>query len=222
VQDADFPAEPIHNAGYHVAYRGQKAHSGVAIISRLVADNVSWGLEDDEEEDDHRLIRADFPGISVVNTYVPQGRAVDSEHFQYKLRWFERLLRYFEGHFDSSHPVLWTGDFNVATEEIDVHDPKRLAKHVDFHPDARAALETLRDWGFVDLFRQHHPGEPEQYTYWDYRVRGAIDRGVGWRIDHLWATAPLAAKSVSSWIDTEARRLEKPSDHTFLLAEFDM
>jgi exodeoxyribonuclease-3 len=222
VQDVDFPSDPIQQAGYHVALRGQKAHSGVAIISRVAPDSVSYGLEDDEEEDDHRLIRADFAGLSVVNTYVPQGRSVDSEHFRYKLRWFERLLEYFERHFDTGHPLLWTGDFNVAPEEIDVHDPKRLAKHVDFHPDARSALETLRDWGFVDLFRQHHPDKPQQYTYWDFRVSGAIDRGVGWRIDHLWATPPLAAKSTSSWIDTDARRLEKPSDHTFLLAEFDM
>ena len=112
------------------------------------------------------------------------------------------------------------GDFNVAPEPIDVHNPKRLKNHVDFHPEARAALERVREWGFVDVFRLHHPQEAEQYTFWDYRVPNAVERKIGWRVDHIWATEPLARKSTRAWIDVEARRAERPSDHTFLVAEF--
>jgi exodeoxyribonuclease-3 len=114
------------------------------------------------------------------------------------------------------------GDLNVAREPIDVHDPVRLREHVDFHPQARAALERVREWGFVDVFRQHHPHEPGQYTFWDYRVPGAMERGLGWRVDQIFATMSLARLSTGAWIDVEARRVARPSDHTFLVAEFSL
>jgi len=220
VQDEDFPAAPFQEAGYHVVFRGQKAHAGVAIASRDEPQEVAFGLDDGGEPDEPRLVRATIGGVPVVNTYVPQGRSPDSEHFQYKLAWLGRLRDFFERHYDSQQPLVWTGDFNVAPAPIDVHDPKRLEKHVDFHPEARAALERVREWGFVDVFRLHHPDEPGQYTFWDYRVRGSVDRGLGWRVDHIWATEPLARRSTGAWIDVEARRAERPSDHTFLVAEF--
>lgn len=222
VQDADFPFQPIQEAGYTVVFRGQKAHGGVALISRIEPRDVAFGIDDGEEPDEARLIRARIGEIAVVNTYVPQGRAPDSEQFRYKLAWLGRLRRFFERHYSPHEPVLWMGDFNVATEPIDVYDPVGLREHVDFHPEARAALERVREWGFVDVFRLHHPGEPGHYTYWDYRARDPIERGIGWRVDHIWATEPLARRSVNAWIDVEARRAEHPSDHTFLVAEFSM
>ena len=221
-QDKDFPLQPFLDAGYHVAFRGQKAHAGVAIISRTEPQEVAFGLDDGGEPDEARLIRAIIRGIPIVNTYVPQGRDAESAHFQYKLEWLARIRTFFARHCDPGVPVLWMGDLNVATEPIDVYDPKRLAGHVDFHPDAQAALERVREWGFVDVFRRHHPGEEGQYTYWDYRARDPIERGMGWRVDHIWATEPLARTSTASWIDVEARRAERPSDHTFLVAEFDV
>jgi exodeoxyribonuclease-3 len=217
VQDRDFPAEPIGNAGYHVVFRGQKAYAGVAIISREEPQEVAFGLDG---EDEARLIRAVIGGIPVVNTYVPQGRSPDSPHFQYKLEWLARLRALIERDYSPDEPLLWMGDFNVAPEPIDVHDPQRLKNHVDFHPQARAALEQVREWGFVDVFRRHHPDEPDQYSYWDYRARNPVERGIGWRVDHVWATEPLARKSTRAWIDVEARLAERPSDHTFLVAEF--
>ena len=220
VQDEDFPAEPFRGAGYHVVFRGQKAYGGVAIVSREEPQEVAFGLDDGENADEARLIRAVIGGIPVVNTYVPQGRSPDSEHFQYKLEWLARLRAFFERHYSPQEPLLWVGDFNVAPEPIDVHDPKGLKDNVDFHPEARAALERVREWGFVDVFRRHHPDEPEQYTFWDYRVRNALERGLGWRVDHIWATEPLARKSTGAWIEVEARKVERPSDHTFLVAEF--
>jgi exodeoxyribonuclease-3 len=220
VQDQDFPAEQFREAGYHVVFRGQKAYAGVAIISREEPQEVAFGFDDGGEPDEARLIRAVIRDIPVVNTYVPQGRSPDSEHFQYKLEWLARLRAFFEQHYSAEKPLLWMGDFNVAPAPIDVHDPKRLKNHADFHPEARAALERVRQWGFVDVFRRHHPDEPKQYTFWDYRVRNALERGLGWRVDHIWATEPLARQSTGAWIDVEARRAERPSDHTFLVAEF--
>jgi exodeoxyribonuclease-3 len=220
VQDADFPVEAFQGIGYHLAFRGQKAHAGVAIVSKEEPQDVVFGLDDDGEPDEARLARATMGGLTVINTYVPQGRTTDSPHFQYKLDWFRRLRAFFDRHFAPQDSILWVGDFNVAPEPIDVYDPKRLAKHVDFHPDARAALDEVRAWGFVDVFRLHHPEEPDQYTFWDYRVPNSLERGMGWRVDHIWATKPLADKSTSASIDVEARKAEKPSDHTLLTAEF--
>lgn len=220
VQDQAFPVGFFRERGYHVLFRGQKAHAGVALASRVEPRDVAYGLDDGGPRDEARLVRATVAGIPIVNTYVPQGQSTDSPLFRYKLEWLERLRDYFVRHFSPQAPLLWCGDFNVAPEEIDVHDPPRLVNHVDFHPQARAALARVREWGFVDVFRLHHPGERHQYTFWDYRVAGALDRNVGWRVDHIWATPPLAERSVRSWIDREARRAEKPSDHTFLVAEF--
>jgi exodeoxyribonuclease-3 len=220
VQDEDFPAGPIREAGYHVVFRGQKARAGVAIISRNEPQAVAYGIDDGEEPDEARLIRAVIGGVSIVNTYVPQGRDAESEHFQYKLRWFERLRAFFERHYAPDNLLAWTGDLNVALEPIDVYDPKGLEGHVCYRPEVREALQQVGGWGFVDVFRRHHPGEAGLYTYYDYRARNPVERGVGWRVDHIWATQPLAEKSMAAWIDVDARRAERPSDHTFLVAEF--
>jgi exodeoxyribonuclease-3 len=219
-QDADFPVDAFRSLGYHVAFRGQKAHAGVAIVSSEEPQDVVFGLDDDGEPDEARLARATIGGVTLVNTYVPQGRTTDSPQFEYKLDWLRRLRAFFDRHFAPQDRILWVGDFNVAPEPIDVYDPKRLVKHVDFHPDAREALEEMRDWGFVDVFRLHHREEPGHYTFWDYRVPNAVERGMGWRVDHIWATRPLADKSTKAWIDVEARKAERPSDHTLLTAEF--
>ncbi len=223
VRDKDFPVAEIESAGYHVVFRGQKSHAGVAILSRTEPAAVAAGFTGDEDDlGAAHLLRATYAGIAIVNTYVPQGRDAESEHFQEKLAWFGRLRELFERHYTPQEQVLWCGDFNVAPEDVDVHDPKRLRGHVDFHPEAQTALEKIRAWGFVDLFRKHHAGETGHYSYWDYRARNPVERGVGWRVDHVWATAPLAGCCTASWIDTAARQEERPSDHTFVVAEFDI
>jgi exodeoxyribonuclease-3 len=219
VQESEFPPDEIRAAGYHVVFRGQKAYAGVAVISREPLQDVVFGFDDGGEPDEARLIRARYDGIFVVNTYVPQGQSVDSPQFQYKLEWLGRLRRLFERHYSPADPILWMGDFNVAPEPIDVHNPEGLKNHVDFHPLARQALERVREWGWVDLLRKFHPDE-RIYTFWDYRVRGAIERGLGWRVDHIWATRPLAEKCTRCWVDMEPRLADKPSDHTVLAAEF--
>jgi exodeoxyribonuclease-3 len=221
VQDADFPATPFEDAGYHAAFRGQKAYNGVAFLSRGEAEDVQAGLDDGGPADETRLLRARFGPVTVVNTYVPQGREIDHEMYAYKVAWFGRLRAYFERHFDAGDLLLWTGDLNVAAEPVDVHNPKERARHVCFHEAGRKAFADCRGWGFVDVYRKHHP-EPGQYTFFDYRTPNAAKRGLGWRIDYLLASPALAAKSVDAAIDLEPRLEPKPSDHTFLYADFDL
>jgi exodeoxyribonuclease-3 len=221
VQDPDFPVEPFRAAGYHVVFRGQKSGAGVAVAAREEPREVCYGFDSGKERDEARLIRLQAAGVSVINTYVPQGRDIESEHFAYKLKWFGRLRKLIEAQYSPQDLLIWCGDFNVAPEDIDVHDPKGLKNHVDFHPKARAALEKVRAWGFVDVFRKFHAGEPGQYAFWDYRFPSNFARNIGWRVDHIWATAPLAAKATRSWIDRDARSEKNASDHTFLAAEFD-
>ncbi len=220
VQDKDFPKDPIEAAGYHVAFAGQKAHAGVATISREAPTTVRAGFEDGSEAP--RLLYTEIAGLHILNAYVPQGRDHDHDEFAHKLDWFDRFREHLEAHFTPTDPVVWLGDLNVAPTDIDIYDPVGLRDHVDFHPDAQAALERVRAWGFVDIFRKHHPDEPNQYTYYDYRARNPIERNVGWRIDHIWTTEPLAATSTDAWIDVDARRADRPSDHTFLVAAFNL
>jgi len=223
VRDDAFPKEAFVEAGYRPLFRGEKSYNGVAILVRepLLAENPAFGLDDGGPPDESRLLVAEVRGIPIVNTYVPQGQDPKAEIFQYKLAWFARLRSYFDRHFSPHKPLLWVGDFNVAPERIDVHDPGRLLGHVGFHPDEHKALAAVKAWGFVDVFRKHVPG-PNQYTFWDYRVRDGVARGKGWRVDHIWATAPLADRSKRAWIDPEPRLAERPSDHTVLAAEFDL
>ncbi len=219
VQDADFPAQILNDAGYHAVFRGEKSYNGVAILSKSELSSIVHGFDDDGPSDASRLLAAQIDGIHVVNTYVPQGRDVGHEMYRYKLQWFDRLRTFFETCFSPSEPVLWVGDINVAPTDIDIHDPKRLLGHVCFNPDVSNALKRVTDWGFIDVFRKHVPGGG-QYTYYDYRARNAVSEGKGWRIDHIQATKPLADRSLDSWIDLEPRLAERPSDHTPLLAEF--
>lgn len=220
VQDYEFPATLLQDAGYHVVFKGQKSYNGVAILSKSEPSAVINGFDDGGPADESRLLVAEIDSITVVNTYVPQGRDVDHEMYQYKLQWFDRLRSFFEARFPPDRPIVWVGDINVAPTDIDIHDPRRLLGHVCFNPQVTQAFYKVADWGFVDVFRKHVP-EGGHYTYFDYRAKNAIENGKGWRIDHIQATKPLAERSVNSWIDLEPRLAEKPSDHTPLLAEFE-
>jgi exodeoxyribonuclease-3 len=216
--DGAFPVEAFQKIHYHPVYRGEKSYNGVAILSKGVVKNVRMGF-DEHETDGTRLIACRLRKISIVNVYVPQGFQPLSEQFRNKLNWLQRLYEYFEQNFRPDDLLVWVGDFNVAPEPIDVYDPDHLLGSVGYHPDEHEALLRLREWGFVDVFRMHQP-QPGHFTFWDYRVRNAFSRKMGWRVDHIWATQPLAEKSVRSWIDTAPRLKERPSDHTVIAAEF--
>ncbi len=219
-QDRDFPQKAFQDIHYNAAFKGEKSYNGVAILSRTPIADVRTGF-DNKETYGPRLITATIHTIPIMNTYVPQGYEPDSAKFTEKLEWFKKLHAFLKKNFDPEKPLLWLGDFNVAPEPMDVYDPEKLYGHVGYHPDEHDALKLLKEWGFVDIFRKHKPG-PGQYTFWDYRIKNGVKNNIGWRIDHIWATKPLARKSVDSWIDMEPRLMDKPSDHTPIVAEFEV
>jgi exodeoxyribonuclease III len=219
VADDKFPAAEFAEAGYQVVFKGNKQYNGVAIASRVKPQKVIFGL-DDEPADVERLIAATYDDLTIINTYVPQGQDRESPQFAYKLLWLGRLRKYLEKHFQPQKRIIWCGDLNVAPEKIDVHDPKRILGHVCFNEDVWKAYEDVKSWGFVDIFRRHHPDEAGLYTFFDYRVRDAVARNMGWRVDHILATQSLASLSSHSNIDLPTRLTEKPSDHVVMYAEF--
>lgn len=221
VQDVDFPVSDVSEAGYRVVFRGQKKYNGVAILSREKATEVVSTLQQDAA-DQARFLKARIGNLTLINTYVPQGTAVDSDKFQYKLNWFSWLEDYLRQHHSPDEPILWVGDMNVAKEDIDVHDPDRLRGHVCFCKPVQKAFQNVIDWGFIDAFRDKHPGEPGHYTFWDYRAPNGLKRNVGWRLDYIMMTSIIADKCIDCRIDREPRGWDKPSDHTFLVADIDI
>jgi len=217
--DANFPISQFDGTGYHVAYRGERGQAGVAIATKKELADVAFGIDDGGQPDEDRLVRGKLGKVHIVNTYVPQGRDRRLPQYKYKLEWMSRLINFFSKHYKPGDLLIWCGDLNVAPLDIDVHDPKRIRGHVDFNPEVQAAFQHVVDWGFVDVFRKHHP-EPGHYSFFDYRVPRALERKMGWRVDHIMATKPLAEKSTDSFIDLEPRELPKASDHTVLVAEF--
>ena len=183
-------------------------------------EGVRVGFVGEDPAEASRLLSVRIGGVEIVNSYIPQGQAPDSEKFIYKLEWFARLRRYFDRHFFPEGSLVWVGDFNVAPEPIDVYDPEKLRGSVGFHPEEHGALAAVKSWGFVDVFRRHNPDE-KAYTYWDYRMPNALKRGLGWRIDHIWATRPMADRATAAWIEPELRSLVRPSDHTVIVDEFE-
>jgi exodeoxyribonuclease-3 len=217
VPDDVFPQQDFEKIGFHAVFRGEKSFNGVAILSRSPFEDIHYGFEDGSEA--VRLITVRIKGITVINTYVPQGFHPLSEKFREKLDWLQRLYYHFRENYTPRMPIIWAGDFNIAPEPKDVYDPEVLRGHVGFHPDEHAVLLKFKEWGFIDVFRIYNVVKG-QYSFWDYTIKNAVKKGMGWRIDHMWATKVLAEKSIKAWIDTSPRLLEKPSDHTPVIAEF--
>lgn len=220
VQDPDFPGEAFDEIGYRYVFRGQKSYNGVALFSPNPIREVEFGFPD-EPKDEPRLLRASVNGLTIVNTYVPQGFLPDSDKFRYKLEWFARLGAYFRSGFKPTDPLLWVGDLNVAPEPIDVYDPEALAGHVCFRPEVHEALQAVMAWGFTDLFRLHC-SEPGQYSFWDYRAGNAFRQNLGWRLDHIMGTQTVSQRCRRCTIDKGPRGAVRPSDHTPVVAEFDI
>lgn len=220
VQDSEFPAGAFEQAGYRCYYRGMKGYNGVATITRVEPQRVSYGLHDGPDNEDVRILRTVIGDISIVNTYVPQGYKVGSAKYTFKLEWLRRARIYFETNLEVNRPAIWLGDLNVAPEPIDVYHPDRRVNDPDFHIDARNAYKETISWGFTDVFRKLHP-DRIQYTYWDY-FRNAFQNNWGWRIDHILATPPLAERCVEADVDMSARAVPAASDHTVMWARFDI
>ncbi|MBV9209394.1 MAG: exodeoxyribonuclease III, partial [Acidobacteria bacterium] len=196
-----FPAEAFADIGYKSEAYGQPTYNGVAIISKEACEDVRRGLHDDEEGAQARLIAATVKGIRIVNVYIPNGQAVGTDKYIFKLKWMLRLRKFFNAHYSVSEKVLLCGDFNVAPEEGDVYDPRLWEGKILFSKRERAALEEIKKWGFTDAFRLHTEAGGN-FSWWDYR-QGALRRNAGLRIDHIWVSKPLAALCKKSWIDKE-------------------
>lgn len=213
-----FPAGEFAELGYKSAVYGQPTYNGVAILSRAPCEDVRRGLPDDEPGAHARLIAGTVEGVRVVNVYVPNGAFVGSDKYDFKLRWMERLRAFLDDECWTDDRVLLCGDFNVAPEESDVHDPELWRGKILFSRPEREALQNVKGWGFTDAFRQHVK-EGGHYSWWDYRA-GSFRRNTGLRIDHVWVSEPLAEECRAAWIDKEPRGWERPSDHTPVVAEF--
>ncbi len=220
VEDKLFPAEAFESVGYHPVFKGEKSYNGVALVAREQPLDVKFGLGG-ANPDESRLVCAKVGSVYVVNTYVPQGRDIEHKMYMYKLEWFKRLRAWFTDNFTPDSNVVWLGDMNVAPEVKDIHNAERQEKNVCFHEDVRKAFAETMSWGFVDVFRMHHP-EPGQFTYFDYRTHDSVQRNMGWRVDHILATRKLAMKCTNCAIDMQPRLAAKPSDHTVMMAEFNL
>jgi exodeoxyribonuclease-3 len=219
-QDEAFPALVLASSGYQLQFRGMKSYNGVAVLTRGTPQGVFYGFDDQLPEiDDSRLMRVVINGISIINTYVPNGFKLGTPQYLYKLRWFGRLRSYFENHLSPDSPAIWCGDMNVAPEPIDVHSPEKHLKHVCFHEDVRRSYKEAVSWGFIDVFRKLYP-DRQQFTFWDYLRPSSLEKNKGWRLDHILATRPMADRCTVVEVDIEPRRAPRASDHTFVWAEF--
>lgn len=217
VTDDKFPLLAVQALGYHTAVHGQKTYNGVAILSRAEPTEVERGFGDGGDESQARLVAARVGDLSIVSAYVPNGAEVGSDKWAYKLEWLRRLRAWLDRRFRAGDKLALCGDFNVAPEARDVCDPAAWEPSVLFHPEARAALESVREWGLVDAFRLHHEA-PGFYTWWDYRML-AFPRNQGLRIDHVLLSEPAAATCSAALIDRNERKGKLPSDHAPLIVE---
>lgn len=209
--DQDFPAAAFQQLGYHVVYSGQKTYNGVALISKHPVEDVVTdipGFEDPQR----RILAAAMAGIRVINLYVPNGAEVDSDKYHYKLHWLEKVTDFIKQQLATYTHVAVVGDFNIAPEDRDVHDPKAWEGSVLVSPLERSAFSTLLALGLTDSFR-HFNQDSGYFTWWDYRA-AAFRRNLGLRIDHVLLNQPLTANCRESVIDVTPRRNERPSDHT--------
>lgn len=213
--DAKFPAAALAELGYESAHYGQGQWNGVAILSRVGLEDVTRGFGDDDPE--ARLVGALCGGVQFYSCYVPNGRALDDPHYTYKLAWLAKLATLLEGR-DRSRHVVVGGDFNVAPSDLDVWDPSALEGMTHVSEPERAALRALEATGVQDVTRRLHPGE-QIFSWWDYR-NGAFHRGWGLRIDLLLVDEALADLARASYVDRDARKGEKPSDHAPVVADF--
>lgn len=218
VEDPHFPTAAFAELGYSCLVYGQKTYNGVAILSREEAAEVIRGFPGEAIEGGRRLLTAIIAGVRVVNVYVPNGGEVDLPTYHAKLAWLAALSQWLDDLADPGAELVLCGDFNVAPDDRDVWDPEAWRGRILFSDLEKQALQRLLEWGLVDLVRLHYP-EGGVYTWWDYR-KGAFHRGWGLRLDHIFATAPLAARCRRVTVDREERKGEKPSDHAPVIAEF--
>lgn len=213
-EDAKFPYADLKAAGYHAIHLGQKTYNGVAIISPHEMTDIEHGVAgfDDEQR---RVISATISGIRVICVYIPNGQAVDSDKYQYKLGWLQALTTWLANELKRYPKLVLLGDYNIAPEDRDCHDPAAWVGQILVSEPERAAFRALTQLGLHDSFRLFEQAE-KSFSWWDYRMMG-FRRNFGMRIDHILVSDALKEKCVSCVIDKSPRKLERPSDHTIVV-----
>lgn len=216
--DEQFPAIDLRAAGYHSAFHGQKSYNGVAIVSKDDPHDVRAALCDEEEDPQARVLAATVGGIRIFSVYAPNGQAVGSTAYAYKLKWYARLQSCLLQHEAVATNLVVCGDFNVAPRDEDVHDPALWRGAIMCSDGERAALASLCEAGLTDTLRLHHP-EAGVFTWWDYRML-SFPKNRGLRIDAVLASRSMAERCTNSGVDREMRKGKEPSDHAPIWAEF--
>ena len=217
--DEQFPVLDLKAAGYHSAFHGQKSYNGVAILSKNELGEVRAALCDEEDDPQARVIAATIGGVRIYSIYAPNGQAVGSPAYDYKMRWYERLRSCLERE-KQGQPLIVCGDFNVAPKDGDVYDPDLWRGAIMCSDGERKAFEELCGIGLVDTLRLHHP-EPGLFSWWDYRML-SFPKNRGLRIDAILASKSLADQCTDAGIERELRKGKEPSDHAPIWAEFSL
>lgn len=215
-EDVKFPYEVLKEAGYEAIHIGQKTYNGVAIISRHALTDVQHNIPN-FEDDQQRVISATINGIRVVCAYIPNGQAVDSEKYQYKMRWLKALTDWLRTELVAHPKLMLLGDYNIAPEDRDCHDPEAWLGQILVSPAEREAFQALVNLGLHDSFRLFEQAE-KSFSWWDYRMMG-FRRNFGMRIDHILVSDVLKSICIAATIDKTPRKLERPSDHTPVILE---
>ena len=214
-----FPEEHYERLGYESVHCGEGRWNGVAILSKVGLEDPVSGFADGAEADpEARIISATCAGIRVTSVYVPNGRAVDHDHYRYKLAWMDRLLMHIQATCDPDSELLVGGDFNICPDDRDVWDPDNDLTRTHVTKKERDALESLCDWGLTDVFREYYE-DKDLFSWWDYRD-GAFHKRMGLRIDLLMVSKPLLNRSTFCLVDRTARKGKKPSDHAHVWVDF--
>jgi exodeoxyribonuclease-3 len=209
--DEGFPAKAIREAGYHALWKGQRSWNGVAILSKSEPVEVRRELPGDPSDDHSRYIEAAIEGIHVCGLYLPNGNPQPGPKFDYKLRWFERLIAHAQTLVDCGHPVVICGDYNVVPTDFDIYNPRSWKKDALLQPESRECWERLLAQGWVDAIRELFP-EEAVFTFWDY-FRQHWEKNSGLRIDHLLLNRQLAPALMEAGVDTWVRGRPHASDH---------
>lgn len=217
--DENFPLAELAAAGYKASYSGQKTYNGVAVLSKSPATEPITDIPS-LDDPQRRILAVSVNGVRIVNLYVVNGQQVGSEKFTYKLHWLEKVSAYLHSELAKHRYLAVLGDFNIAPEDRDVHDPEQWREKILCSTQEREALQKMLETGLTDVYRQFDQPE-KSFSWWDYRA-AAFRRNRGLRIDLILASQALAEKCTGSVIDTGPRKHERPSDHTPVLAEFSL
>ncbi len=221
--DSAFPTMAFSAKGYESVHHGNGRWNGVAILSRVGLSDARAGFIDDVEGsiDECRIVSAQCGPIRVFSVYVPNGRSLDSEHYEFKLHWLARLAHELRETCDPKDNIAICGDFNIAPSDNDVYDITQFAGQTHVSAAERAALAEVLNFGLSDAFRLIHPEGVGPFSWWDYRA-GHFHKGFGMRIDHAFVSASVRAAVKDAWIDRDARKGKLPSDHAPVVIDVEL